>query len=103
MGQKSAEMVTVSLMSLVHLCSDEIVTRFTGVVEQLLDEFSSTNVVGGTPGAKEEGTRGGITWGERPRCRLKPEKPVDALMVFIMLNLIRGKAATQPFCARSTW
>lgn len=43
------------------------------------------------------GMRGGSIHGDRPIRSWKPEYPIDELTVFIMLNLIRGRAQTQPF------
>ena len=46
---------------------------------------------------------GGMTQGDQPRHNWKPEYPVDALMVFMMQNQMRGRAHTQPFWLWLTW
>ncbi|KAF8146606.1 hypothetical protein K438DRAFT_1869160 [Mycena galopus ATCC 62051] len=48
-------------------------------------------------------TSGGIMRGERPMRSWKPEKPVEALTVFMISKRTRGKARTQPFWLRATW
>jgi hypothetical protein len=43
------------------------------------------------------GTRGGIRQGLYPMQVWNPEKPVDALIKFIMLKQMIGNVQTQPF------
>ncbi len=55
------------------------------------------------PSTSCAGTNGGSILGDRPIQSWNPENPVEALTVFMILNLIRGMARTQPFWFLSTW
>jgi hypothetical protein len=52
-------------------------------------------------GGKMSGTIGGIKRRDHLRCSWKLEKLVEALSVFMIANLMHGKARTQPFCEQS--